>query len=154
MTRPYPYKPGSYGPANGKQPGLETFYRLAKRRWGFRGLGTWVVRMMHGKPYLSVHATGAACDLGYGTSAKERQKAVEACQWFVLHNFKLGVVAIHDYSAPGNPRGWRCDRGEWVTYANGELGAGGRWLHVELEPAMARMNAKTYEYLWRSLPRP
>ena len=153
MTRPYPYQLGTYD-IGSRHSGLETFYRLSKRRWGFKGLGTFVARLMHGKPYLSVHATGNACDLGYGTTSKERQKAVEACQWFVVHNFKLGVVAIHDYAAPGNPRAWRCDRGEWVTYANGELGAGGRWLHVELDPKHGVMPAAEYERLWRSLPRP
>ena len=154
MTRPYPYNPGHYQAATKKAPGLETFYRLSKRRWGFRGLGTWVVRNMNGKPFLSVHATGAACDLGYGSSVKERQKAVEACRWFVAHNYKLGVVAIHDYAAPGAPRAWRCDRGVWTTYRDGELGAGGRWLHVELEPHMAGIPADEYEALWRSIPRP
>lgn len=154
MTRPYPYTIGSYQVAIQKKPGLETFARLSRRRWKFRNLGTLVRRNMNGKPVLSVHAAGAACDLGYGSSVKERQKAVEACRWFVEHNHRLGVVAIHDYASAGAPRAWRCDRGEWRTFTDGELGPGGKWLHVEIDPKQAGMSETEYEAIWRSLPKP
>lgn len=155
MTRPYPYKPGTYKPATGKHSGLEEFSRLSRRRWKFSNLGTWVVRMMNGKNILSVHATANACDLGYGTTAKERQKALEACRWYARPDIApiLGIVAIHDYMA-NPPRAWRCDRDAWESFNNGELGAGGRWLHVELAPEYGVMPAKEYEALWRSLPKP
>lgn len=154
MTRPYPYPPGSFTPADGKQPGLETFSRLTRRRWKFTNLGTFKVRPMNGHPHLSTHSLGVAADFGYGAASASRKAVLEALQWLVEHNFKLGVVAIHDYAAPGAPRAWRCDRGEWRTFTNGELGAGYRGFHVELEQHMAAMDAATYEALWRSIPKP
>jgi hypothetical protein len=155
MTRLYPYKPGTYKPATGKQTGLETFSKLSRTRWKFKNLGSWVVRMMNGKPELSVHATGNACDLGYGANAKGRQTALEACRWYARPDIapKLGIVAIHDYMA-NPPRAWRCDRNSWRAFTDGELGAGGHWLHLELDEFHGAMPAKAYEALWRSLPRP
>lgn len=155
MTRPYPYQPGTYQPASQKHSGLEEFSRLSRRRWGFRNLGTLVVRMMNGKNVLSVHATGNCCDLGYANTAKGRQTALEACRWFTRPDVatKLGVVAVHDYMA-NPPRAWRCDRDAWKGFNDGELGAGGRWLHVELDPAHGLLPAKEMSALWRSLPKP
>jgi hypothetical protein len=154
MTRVYPYRPGAYQAATGKQPGLEEFSFLCRRRWRFTNLGTWVVRQMNGKPYLSVHATGNACDLGYGSTVKARQTALEACRWLTRPDIapKLGIVAVHDYAA-NPPRAWRCDRADWQGFANGELGAGGRWLHVEVEPQFGAMSRKAYRAIWKSLPR-
>ena len=153
-TRTYPYVPGQYESATDKQSGLEEFSYLCRRRWRFRNLGTWVVRRMNGKPYLSVHSTGNACDLGYGSTLRDRQKALEACRWFTRPDvaITLGIVAIHDYSA-NPPRAWRCDRDAWQGFANGELGAGGRWLHVELAPREGSLSRKDYRKLWKSLPR-
>ena len=155
MTRPYPYKPGTYNAATSKQTGTETFSQLSRRRWKFSNLGTWVVRLMNGKSELSVHATGNACDLGYGTKVTDRQKALEACRWYTRPDIapKLGIVAIHDYTA-NPPRAWRCDREEWRGFTEGQLGAGGRWLHIELDPLHGSMDAKSYELIWRSLPKP
>lgn len=155
MPRKYPYYPGTYKPATGKQPGMETLVRLSRRRWGFSNLGTWVVRRMNGKPELSVHATGNACDLGYKNTMKGRQTALEACRWFTRPDVAstLGVVAIHDYMA-NPPRAWRCDRDEWRGFNNGELGAGGHWLHIEIDPVHGALPAKEFERLWRSLPKP
>jgi hypothetical protein len=154
MNRPYPYKPGTYKPATRKQPGLEEFSYLCRRRWRFRNLGTLVVRMMNGKPVLSIHATGNACDLGYPANAKGRQKALEACRWLTRPDVApvLGIAAVHDYMA-NPPRAWRCDRSQWQGFNNGELGAGGHWLHVELEPKYGSMSRKAYRALWKSLPR-
>ena len=154
--RPYPYKPGTYKAATGKKTGTEKFLDLCKRRWGFRNLGTWVVRPMNGnETVLSVHATGAALDIGYGNTVKDRQKAVQACRWFALpENARtLGIVAIHDYMA-NPPRSWRCDRESWQAQPNGELGPGGKWLHVELSPEAALWSAKKMDARWRSLPKP
>lgn len=154
-TRPYPYRPGSYTAATGKQSGLEEFSYLCRRRWRFRNLGTWVVRRMNGKPELSVHATGNCCDLGYPATAKGRQTALEACRWFTRPEVAttLGIVAVHDYMA-NPPRAWRCDRDSWQGFNNGELGAGGHWLHVELDPAHGKLSAKAMRALWKSLPKP
>jgi hypothetical protein len=154
MNRPYPYKPGTYKPATRKQPGLEEFSFLCRRRWRFRNLGTLVVRMMNGKPVLSIHATGNACDLGYSANAKGRQKALQACRWLTQPDVALvlGIAAVHDYMA-NPPRAWRCDRSQWQGFNNGELGAGGHWLHVELEPKYGSMSRKAYRALWKSLPR-
>ena len=128
---------------------------MSRRRWRFRNLGTWVVRTMNGKPYLSVHATGNACDLGYGATAKGRQTALEACRWYSRPEVArtLGIVAIHDYMA-NPPRAWRCDRADWQGFNNGELGAGGHWLHVELAPEFGSLSAKAFRALWKTLPKP
>lgn len=156
MTRPYPYS-GVFKPASGKQPGLETFSRLSRRRWGFSNLGTWVVRRKNNNATadLSVHAAGNACDLGYRNSAKGRQTALEACRWYTRPDIAntLGIVAVHDYMA-NPPRAWRCDRDLWIGFNKGELGAGGHWLHVELDPTHGAMPAKQYETIWRGLPKP
>ena len=155
MTREYPYKPGHYTISARKQSGLEEFSRLCRRRWKFRNLGTHVVRQMNGKPYLSVHATGNACDLGYQAVPTGRQKALEACRWLTRPDVArtLGIVAVHDYMA-NPPRAWRCDRAAWKSFADGELGAGGYWLHVELDPAFGKLSARDYKARWKSLPRP
>jgi hypothetical protein len=154
MNRPYPYKPGTYQAATGKQSGLEEFSYLCRRRWRFRNLGTWVVRMMNGKPVLSVHATGNACDLGYPATAKGRQTALEACRWLTRPDIApvLGIASVHDYMA-NPPRAWRCDRNQWQAFTQGELGAGGHWLHVELEAKYGSLSRKAYRALWKSLPR-
>jgi hypothetical protein len=155
MSRPYPYKAGTYKPATAKQPGLETFSKLSRTRFKFRNLGTWVVRLMNGHDLLSVHATGNACDLGYSTAGKDRKIALEACRWYARPDIapKLGIVAIHDYMA-NPPRAWRCDRDAWRGFTNGELGGGGHWLHIELAPAFGAMDAKKYKAIWDSLPKP
>lgn len=110
---------------------------------------------MNGHPELSVHATGNACDLGYSATAKGRQTALEACRWFTRPDIanSLGIVAVHDYMA-NPPRAWRCDRQAWKSFTDGELGAGGHWLHVELDPAHGSMPAKQFETIWRGLPKP
>jgi hypothetical protein len=155
MARPYPYKLGAYQPATGKQPGLEELSFLCRRRWRFRNFGTWSVRNMKDKPYLSVHATGNACDLGYGHLRKGREKAVEACKWLTRPDVArtLGIVAVHDYAATP-PRAWKCDRDAWKDLPNGELGPGGRWLHVEIAPNYGALSSRAYRALWKSLPRP
>lgn len=113
------------------------------------------MRRMNGKPELSVHATGNCCDLGYPATAKGRQTALEACRWSTRPDvaITLGIVAVHDYMA-NPPRAWRCDRESWQGFNNGELGAGGHWLHVELDPAHGKLSRKAMRALWKSLPKP
>lgn len=138
-------------PSTGKQPGTEEFARLACKRFGFKNLGTWVVRPIRGGTAWSVHAAGAAVDLGYGTTAKDRAKALDALDWMIRGATELGIVAAHDYTA-NPPRAWRCDRDAWRTFSNGELGPGGRWFHVELSPTMCT-DAVTVRKAWLDLPR-
>lgn len=154
----------------GARPGLKKLVDLSIRRWGFTNMGTFVNRSMNnpkakaGDPkWLSVHATGRACDLGYS----DRKKALEAWGWFLEHAAALGIEEIHDYAfdadktdkALGWGRGFRCSRGEGakavkVYDENDNAGSrGGKWLHLELSPAMAD-NAEEFERVWRSLPKP
>lgn len=152
-SRPYPWVPGTYGIGKAKNPVLEKFQRLARRRWGFRNLGTFVVRDMRAHPFLSTHAIPAAADQGYGPSTAARRKAIQAAAWYVEHADALDVVCIHDYAA-NPPRAWRCDRASWKAFPNGELGPTYRGLHVELGKRALAMSPKAFEQLWRSLPKP
>lgn len=151
----------------GARPGTLKLIDLCQRRWGFTNLGSFANRPIRnnsgGKPVLSVHATGRACDLGYSN----RKDAVEAWGWFLEHSKELGIEAIHDYAFDSTPadgkrgwgRGYRCDRGEGLdgvrifTESNNAGSPGSLWLHVELNPAMAD-NARRFEAVWRSLPKP
>jgi hypothetical protein len=114
---------------------------------------------------LSVHATGRACDIGY----TNRADAVEAWEWFLKYTKELGIEEIHDYAFDSNVkdkelgwgRGYRCSRGEGtdpksvkIYDAEDNAGSrGGKWLHLELSPAMAD-DAHKFEAVWRSLPKP
>ena len=138
-------------PVTGKQPGTEEFARLACKRFGFKNLGTWVVRPVRGGTVWSVHAAGAAVDLGYGTKAKDRAAALDALDWMIRGAYQLGIVAAHDYTA-NPPRAWRCDRSSWRTFSGGELGPGGRWFHIELSPTMVKDPVKVRK-AWLELPR-
>jgi len=153
VTRPYPWTPGTYGIGRSRNPVLDKLQQLARRRWGFRNLGTFVVRDMHSHPFLSTHAIPAAGDQGYGTTTVERRKAIQAAAWYVKHADALDIVCIHDYAATP-PRAWRCDRDTWKAFPNGELGPTYRGLHVELGPRALAMTAKQFEAVWRSLPKP
>ena len=156
-----PYTGTKDGAAKGKRAGTEKLVELCKKRWGFSNLGTWVVRDMRGKPgQLSVHATGRAADIGYGTSKEGRAKAVEAFNWFLANAAALGIEEIHDYAFSKFGRGYRCSRadknGGVIVYQDLASSAGtpgGTWLHVELNPEMADDPAK-FEAAWRALPKP
>ena len=86
-NRPYPYYPVKAA-GKGKLPGTEWFVHACERRYKFKNLGTYVVRDMRGKPgQLSVHATGAALDVGFnGQNAKV---VADAWQWFMDHTREL-----------------------------------------------------------------
>ena len=156
-----PYTGTKDGAAKGKRAGTEKLVELCKKRWGFSNLGTWVVRDMRGKPgQLSVHATGRAADIGYGTSKEGRANAVEAFNWFLANAAALGIEEIHDYAFSKFGRGYRCSRadknGGVIVYQDLASSAGtpgGTWLHVELNPEMADDPAK-FEAAWRALPKP
>ena len=152
------------------RPGLVKLIDLCQRRWGFTNMGSFANRMMNnpkavaGDPkWLSVHATGRACDLGY----KDRKDAVQAWDWFVLHADALEIEEIHDYANDANDkdkvkgwgRGYRCQRkpGEKLVkiYSDKDNAGsrGGQWLHLEISPAMAD-DPERFEAACRSLPKP
>jgi hypothetical protein len=161
MSKNRPYTGTKDGVHLGKRPGTEKLVDLCKRRWGFSNLGTWVVRDARGKPgQLSVHATGRAADIGYGTGKVARDKAIEAFNWFLANATALGIEEIHDYAFGKFGRGYRCSRatkdGGVIVYQNLASSAGtpgGTWLHIELSPEMADDAAK-FEAAWRAIPKP
>ena len=125
MTRKYPYYPSFDG--KGAQPGTEKLAELCHKRWKTKNLGIYQARLMRnshtegkkiGDPgmekWLSVHATGAAVDLGYD----DRKVGVAMWEWLLKYTKELGIVEIHDYAfdkdakdgKPGYGRGFRCSR--------------------------------------------
>lgn len=170
MPRKYTGNTDGVSKTGKARPGTVKLAELCNKRWGFNNLGIFSNRTMQnpkaiaGDPkWLSVHATGRAVDLGY----TDRKKAVEAWDWFLANTAALGIEEIHDYAyddnvkdnKPGWGRGYRCSRGEGkagVKIYNAKENAGsqgGKWLHIELSPAMADDAAK-FEAAWRSLPKP
>lgn len=174
MARKYPYYPSFDG--KGAQPGTEKLVELCHKRWKTSNMGIYSARLMRnshtegkkiGDPgmekWLSVHATGAAADIGY----PDRKTGVEMWDWFLKHTKELGISEIHDYAfdsnvkdgKPGYGRGFRCSRGEGaagvkIFTADDNAGSfGGQWLHLELDPEMAKDAAK-FEAAWRALPKP
>jgi len=156
----------------GAQPGTEKLLELCQKRWGFTSLGIFANRSMKnpkavaGDPkWLSVHATGRAIDLGY----TDRAKAIQAWDWFLANSAALGIEELHDYAYDANVkdkvlgwgRGYRCSRGEGsnpksvkIYDVNDNAGSqGGKWLHIELSPEMAK-DAAVFEAAWRALPKP
>lgn len=159
MTRKYPFFPAWDGKK--ASPVLTWFVKACNRRWGFSNLGIYVnrpVRNPAAKGALSVHASGFACDIGYPSTKQGRRTAVEAWNWLLEHSESLRIAEIHDYRFGQFGRGYRCSRGEGqagvVVYQNAResAGRGGNWLHVEIENTWT--DAKEFEAMWRSLPRP
>ena len=174
MPRKYPYYPSFDG--KGAQPGTEKLVELCGKRWKATNMGIYVARLMRNshtegkkmsdpgmEKWMSVHATGAACDIGYS----DRKIGVAMWDWFLANTEALGIVEIHDYAydatatdkKPGYGRGFRCSRGEGVKgvkifTADDNAGSfGGKWLHIELDQTMAKDAAK-FEAAWRAIPKP
>jgi hypothetical protein len=174
MPRKYSYYPSFDG--KGAQPGTEKLNALCAARWKTRNLGIYSPRLMRnshtegkkiGDPgmekWLSVHATGAAIDIGY----EDRKVGVAMWDWFIKYTKELGIEEIHDYAFDANPkdknqgygRGFRCSRGEnaagvKIFSESDNAGSfGGKWLHIELSPEMAK-DAVKFEAAWRALPKP
>lgn len=164
------YTGNSDGNSGKARPGTEKLVELCKKRWKFTNLGIYANRQMKNpsaKPndpkWLSVHATGRACDIGYS----DRKAAVEAWDWFMKYTKELGIEELHDYAYDSNVkdkvlgwgRGYRCSRGEGekgvkIYDSKDNAGSqGGKWLHIELSPEMADDAAK-FEAAWRALPKP
>ena len=172
MPRKYTGSSDGVSKTNAAREGTVKLIDLCNRRWGFSNMGSFANRMMNnpkavkGDPkWLSVHATGRACDLGY----KNRADAVQAWNWFMQYTAELGIEEVHDYAFDSNVndkvlgwgRGYRCSRGEGsnpksikIYDSKDNAGSqGGKWLHIELSPEMADDAAK-FEAAWRSLPKP
>lgn len=151
----------------GLRPGTKKFMQLAMAEYGMTNLGGFVNRTMNnpkakkGDPkWLSVHATGRACDLGYSN----RTKAMELWHFMLENSSALGLEEAHDYAFDADKkdgklgwgRGYRCSRGEGeagVKVYNSEDNAGsqgGKWLHFELAPALAD-DANKVAAIWASL---
>lgn len=176
MPRKYPYYPAF----DGKKAGAGTvwFVKACGRRWKAKNLGIYSPRLMRnshtvgkkiGDPgmekWLSVHSTGAACDIGYS----DRKVGLAMWDWFLAHTKELGIVEIHDYAfdanvkdgKPGYGRGYRCSRGEGsdpksvkIYDSKDNAGSfGGKWLHLEFEPEFAKDAAKM-KAAWKAVPKP
>lgn len=167
MPRKYPYYPSFDGKK--AKPGTEKLVELCGKRWKTKNLGIYAARLMRnsktegkkiGDPgmekYLSVHATGAACDIGY----PDRKTGVAMWEYFLKYTKELGIVEIHDYAfdanvkdgKPGYGRGFRCSRGEGAagvkqfTESDNAGSFGGQWLHIELDEEMANNPQKLEEF--------
>ena len=145
------------GAAKGKLAGTEAFMDHLEYLYKFSNLGTWVVREMRGKPgQLSVHATARALDAGY--TKKQRETAVSVCEFLTKGKNPdvLGIQEVHDYAFTGPSgqwgRGWRCSRSAWKVYDSKDNAGtpGGLWIHVELDPAMAK-DAKKVAAAWKTV---
>ena len=174
MPRKYSYYPSFDGKKAGA--GTEWFVAACGRRWKATNMGIYQARLMrnshtegkkigdHGmEKWMSVHATGAAVDIGY----TDRKVGLAMWDWFIAHTAELGIEEIHDYAfdkdakdgKPGYGRGFRCSRGEnaagvkLFTVDDNAGSFGGKWLHVELSPEFAKDAAKM-EAAWKSVPKP
>ena len=156
MPRKYPFYPAWDGKK--ASPVTEKLMDLCKRRWGFNNLGIYANRQMRGSNNLSVHATGFAVDIGYGTAKDARAKAVQAWDWFLKYSAELRICEIHDYAYGKWGRGYRCSRGAGTkgvkVFTEGDNAGtpGGTWLHVEVSNDWESPEA--FEAAWRALPKP
>ncbi len=140
-----PYTGNSDGASDGPRQGMDEWIRQAVKYGdgAFYNFGSWGIRNMRGSSNLSVHACGRAVDLSYSKSEKHptaNRKVTMAFINIVTANANaLGLECILDYLLKPYGRGWRCDRQRWRKYSKPTIhGApGGRWLHVEISPAMA-----------------
>jgi len=157
QTPAMPYT-GNSDPADGPRPGTVKFAEIMVNR-GFKNLGIWANRPMRGSTRLSVHATGRAVDLGY--DPKKAATVGAYCLWLEANHVALGIEEIHDYSGTSKAgtekwgRGFRCNRSgkpgwkDWTETDNGGT-PGGKWIHVELAPAMAD-DPKAFVKAWKAI---
>jgi hypothetical protein len=173
-VRKYSYYPAFDGKV--AQPGTVKLVELCSAQWKTKNLGIYSLRLMRnsatqgkkiGDPgtdkFLSVHSTGAACDVGY----TDRKVGLAMWDWLLAHTKELGIEEIHDYAfdvnvkdkVQGYGRGFRCSRGEnasgvKIFTATDNAGSfGGKWLHIEISPAMAK-DADKFQKAWESIPYP
>lgn len=142
MTRQYT---GFDSLAKGTQPGLRALVDLIcfLNHGKITDLGTWMVRDARGKTGVpSVHGTGRAADLGWF----DRKDGERLIDWLVTNADTLGLEILIDYHPRPFGRAWRCDRGRFKTYLKRTVAGapGGRWIHIEISPTMAK-NKKAME---------
>lgn len=138
-------------------PAAKQLAKCLEARFGMNYMGGLVVRVMRSapaavqklaptdprcKPYMSVHATGRAIDVGHS----DAKKLGEIFEFLVDNADELFLEEVHQYSyrAPGAKKAWgrgyRCSRAkknrgivEWDAKNNGGT-PGGMWLHFEVAP--------------------
>lgn len=138
-------------------PAAKELARLLEKRFGMNYMGGLVVRVMRSapaaiqklpptdpkaKPWMSVHATGRAIDMGLN----DAKKLAEIFDWCVDYADELHLEEAHNYSwkapkaAKAWGRGFRCSRANkdrgvvaWDAKNNGGT-PGGLWLHFEVAP--------------------
>lgn len=138
-------------------PAAKMLADCLKNRYGMNYMGGLVVRVMRSapaaiqklaptdpkcKPYMSVHATGRAVDVGLNDAGK----LAEIFDFLVDNADEFFLEEVHNYSwkAPGSKKAWgrgyRCNRASknrgvlaWDAKNNGGT-PGGLWLHFEVAP--------------------
>ncbi len=152
-------------------PAAKKLADLLHKRHGMTYMGGLVVRVMRSapaavqkldpsdprcKPYLSVHATGRAVDIGHN----DPKVLTTVFEYLVANADELGLEEVHQYNykAPKASKAWgrgyRCSRGggptagvvDWDAKNNGGT-PGGLWLHAEVAP---NTDAKQLEAAFRA----
>jgi hypothetical protein len=136
-------------------PAAKKLAELLGKRYGMSYMGGLVVRVMRSapasvqklaptdprcKPYMSVHASGRAVDVG----SNDPKILASVFEYLVNNADELFIEEVHQYNfkAPGASKAWgrgfRCsrankDRGivNWDAKNNGGT-PGGMWLHYEV----------------------
>ena len=138
-------------------PAAKKLADLLAKRYGMNYMGGLSVRVMRSapaniqklpptdsrcKPFVSVHASGRAVDVGLDSAAK----LAEIFDFLVANADELFLEEVHNYSwkAPKASKAWgrgyRCSRADknngvvaWDAQNNGGT-PGGLWLHYEVAP--------------------
>ncbi len=142
---------------NATHPAAKKLSDLLQRRWKMTYMGGLVVRVMRSAPaaiqkldphnpkcgpYMSVHATGRAVDIGHADP-----KLLDTVFTYLVANAtELCLEEIHQYNyrapkaAKAWGRGYRCSRADknagvvdWDAKNNGGT-PGGMWIHFEVAP--------------------
>lgn len=151
-------------------PAAKKLAECLKNRFGMSYMGGLVVRPMRSAPaniqklpptdprvtpYMSVHATGRAVDVGLN----DVKQLADIFEFLVDWADELFLEEVHNYSykAPKASKAWgrgyRCSRADknrgivdWDAKNNGGT-PGGLWLHFEVSP---KADAKTLEANFRA----
>lgn len=126
---------GFDGVANSYRAGTERFknWVLFLNGGKLKNFGSFQVRKIRGSEKMSVHSTARAIDFGYDN----REDGLAFIDFLVRNADAFGIEAIHDYVYGDWGRGWYCNKGDWTVYKKNSIGRGGKWVHVELSPAVA-----------------
>ena len=151
-------------------PAAKKLAECLQKRHGFSYMGGLVVRVMRSapaaiqklaptdpkcKPYMSVHASGRAVDVGHN----DPKVLAEVFEFLVDNADELFLEEVHHYAykAPGASKAWgrgfRCSRADknrgivaWDAKNNGGT-PGGMWLHFEVS---SHADAKALEVAFRA----